>query len=175
MIIIMANPGDIQSVMQNIPTMEYSRQQQLRQQTGYRVPTPLLSAIDWLLSTPSIPLAMRQQFYVLWESVVFGNYERRDILLLMSKFREWCILIKWFIPEQNWGNIYEFKGDTGKEKVARMDLNILLNTLYQLYFVNLTRGKDGFTTKELTTTRSIYGGGFTTPGQDSKRKTIRLF
>lgn len=161
--------------MQNVPTIGRVGQQPTPQQKPYyKMTPPLLNAVEWLLSTPSIPLAMRNQFYVLWETVVFGNYNEKDILRLMSKFREWCIMIKWFIPEQRWGNIYSFRDDKGKSEVMRMDLNMLLNTLHQLYFVNLTRGKEGFTVKELTTTRNILGGGLTGPGQ-SKKKEIRLF
>jgi len=141
------------------------------QQPLYLPQPPLLQVLDWLLSSPSIPLDLRKQFYVLWENVVFGNYSEKDIKFLMSKFREWCILLTWYIPEQKWGNILVFHDEDGREPL-KIDLNILLNSLEQLYYINLTRGKEGFTVKELTTLRNISkieeeGGG--------KKKVFRLF
>ena len=128
--------------------------------------TPLLEAVDWLLTSPSIPLTMRKQFYALWESVIFGNYEDKDIKLLYSKFREWCILFKWYIPEQKWGNILSYI-DADIDEVFETDLNLLLNMLEQLYYINLTRGREGFTVKELTTFRSIQRSSYE---EDIKKK-----
>jgi hypothetical protein len=155
----------------NIPTMGSMMQPQ-QGKPQYILQAPLMQAIDWLLSNPSIPLSMRTQFYILWENVIFGNYDVRDRLFLMSKFREWCILLKWFIPEQQWGNLREFQGDTSGSDVLRTELNVLLNMLEQLYYIQLTRGKDGFTVKELTTMRSILRGEEEKTGQ---KKGVRLF
>jgi len=139
----------------------------------YQTQAPLVEAVKYILENPSIPLSMRRQFYVLWENSVFGNYTERDILLLMSKFREWAIMLKWFIPEQKWGNviIYEDIGDANSR--ITQDLNMLLNTLYQLYYINLTRGKDGFTVRELNTVRSFTQTG-SEPNYNKKRE-LRLF
>jgi hypothetical protein len=106
------------------------------------------------LNSPSIPISMRQQFFVLWENVMFGNFLEKDMLFLMSKFREWCILLEWYIPEQRWGNILVYSTDLDDSQL-KMDLNLLLNMLEQLYFIQLTRGRGGFTVKELNTARSI--------------------
>jgi len=127
--------------------------------------------LSYLLENPSIPLAMRRQFYVLWENVIFGNYTEKDIAYLMSKFREWCILVLWYIPEQRWGNILQYQDGEDTTSQIRVDLNLLLNMLEQLYYINLTRGRDGFTIKELGTTRS-----FIQPLPPPERKKgIRLF
>jgi|GEM_PF-3068470 len=115
--------------------------------------TPLISALDWLLDNPSIPLELKRQFYVMWEIVVFGNYTEKDIKFLLSKFREWCILIKWYIPEQDWNKKKTFIDEQGKE-ILEVDLNILLNILEQVYYIQLTRGREGFTIKEMTTMRT---------------------
>jgi len=144
--------------MTNPPTqfvpLPYPVEQQKQPQVAYQPPTALLGALQYLMELPSVPISMRQQFYVLWENVIFGNFNDKDILFLMSKFREWCILLQMYIPEQKWGNLIQFK-DTEETQPINLDLNLLLNTLTQLYFINLSRGKDGFTVKELTTMRSF--------------------
>jgi len=157
-----------------VPTDRYPIQttQPTSQQPTYRLSPPLMEALQWLLANPSIPLSLRKQFFVLWENVVFGNYSERDIKFLMSKFREWCILVKWYIPEQQWGNILEYHDDDGSS-VIRVDLNILLNTLEQLYFIQLTRGKGGFTLKELNTMRGIIRSE--EKEEEAKKRVIRLF
>lgn len=143
----------------------------------YSVPTssenpPLIQALSYLLQNPSIPLMMRRQFFMLWENVIFGNFDKRDRLFLMSKFREWCILLKWYIPEQKWGNVLVYE-DTGEpESRLEMDLNLLINTLTHLYYINLTRGKEGFTVKEMTTIRSIMKRAET---EEKKKGGLRLF
>jgi len=125
-------------------------------QPQFQGQTPLLNAIDWLLSSPSIPIALRKQFYALWENVIFGNYSENDIKYLMSKFREWAIMLKWYIPEQRWGNILSYRDVGDESPIIESDLNMLLNNLEQLFYINLTRGKGGFTVKELTTIRTFY-------------------
>ena len=138
--------------------------------TTYQGEPQLLKALDWLLSAPSIPIALRKQFYALWENTIFGNYEEKDIKFLMSKFREWCILLKWFIPEQRWGNQLSY-ADPDSLIEVNYDLNTLLNNLESLYFINLTRGRDGFTVKEMTTVRSVYN----TQEEPKKKRGIHLF
>ena len=88
----------------------------------------------------------------------------------MSKFREWCILLKWFIPEQRWGNQLSYADPDSPTEVT-YDLNTLLNNLESLYFINLTRGRDGFTVKEMTTVRSVYN----TQEEPKKKRGIHLF
>lgn len=144
------------------------------------MPAPLLQALEWLLATPSIPIVLRKQFFVLWESVIFGNYDEKDRKFLGSKFREWEIELMWYIPEQKWGNILDYK-DEDKDAISlQMDLNMLLNMLEELFYINLTRGKDGFTVKELNTNRnrSIVEGMPLSPEQQMAgkgRPVIRLF
>jgi len=145
---------------------------QPQQKPQYTMQPPLIQALDWLLSNPSIPLNLRTQFYMMWENVVFGNYDLKDRLFLMSKFREWCILLKWYIPEQEWGNMKEFEADSPGIGSLRMDLNCLLNMLEQLYYIQLTRGKEGFTVKELTTMRNILKAE---EEKIAEKKGVRLF
>jgi hypothetical protein len=147
-------------------------QQSQTPQISYQPPTALLNALQYLMELPSVPIAMRQQFYVLWENVIFGNFSAKDILYLMSKFREWCILLQMYIPEQKWGNLISFQ-DTTETTPINLDLNLLLNTLTQLYFINLSRGKEGFTVKELTTMRSFIKTG----GEESEKekRELKLF
>lgn len=135
------------------------------------IPAPIVQMLDSLLNSPSIPLDFRKQFYVLWETVIFGNYSEKDIKYLMSKFREWCLLMLWYIPEQEWGGILDYK-DTEIDAPFRVDYNLLFNTLEQLYFINLTRGKNGFTLKEINTSRSYM---FNKPEDVEVKKEIRLF
>jgi hypothetical protein len=151
-------------------------QQPIQQQPLIYAPTSptstaLPQAISYLLDNPSIPLTMRKQFFVLWENVIFGNYTERDIAFLMSKFREWCILTLWYIPEQRWGNILSYQDGDDKTSNITVDLNLLLNMLGQLYYINLTRGREGFTVKEMGTTRSIV----TPTGVEAQKRTLRLF
>lgn len=110
---------------------------------------------------------------MLWENVTFGNYDDKDILRLRSKFREWCILLMWFIPEQQWGNIQRFVSDDGGSQL-RMDLNLLLNSLDQMYYIQLTRGKDGFTVRELNTLRTKNTIA-TEEEKEGKKRVVRLF
>ena len=116
---------------------------------------------------------MRRQFFMLWENVVFGNYEEMDIKYLMSKFREWTILLQWYIPEQKWGNVLVYQDAGDENSKMEIDLNLLTNMLTQLYFINLTRGKDGFTVKEMTTSRSFANLG--SPSDGKPIKQIRVF
>jgi hypothetical protein len=143
-------------------------------QPMYQQPTALMQSLDWLVSSPSIPLVMRRQFFMLWENVIFGNYEKIDIMYLMSKFREWCLMLLWYVPEQKWGNILQYQDAGDDNSKMEMDLNLLLNMLTQLYFINLTRGKDGFTVKEMTTSRTFSHFGVPTE-EKSNKKVLRLF
>lgn len=138
----------------------------------YQQQSQLLQALNYLLASPSIPLIMRKQFFMLWENVIFGNFSDKDILFLLSKFREWCISLQWYIPEQKWGNVLVYEDEDDASSRITIDLNLLLNMLYQLYFINLTRGKGGFTTKELNTGRSVFR---TDTEESGGKKSIRLF
>lgn len=117
----------------------------------------------------SIPLDLRQQFYVFWNNIILGNYTPRDIEWLMLKFNEWRIHFLWYIPDVKWNNAQVFDGDStaeGDSKEISIDLNMLLNSLEQLFFINLTRGRDGFTMKWLHSTRGIVE----VPGNDPKKR-----
>lgn len=128
-------------------------------QPTYSAPSQIDGAIEWLLNNPSIPLSMRQQFFPLWEIVSFGNYKEKDMTRLMLKFKEWTILVRWYLPDKEWGINIVFKSDAnleadagGTDKVLdniQMDWNLLFNTLEHMYYIQLTRGRDGFTVKEL--------------------------
>jgi len=144
---------EIQRYLQNQLYQQY--QQYYPQQTVLpAVPQQFPPIVEWLLANPSIPTSLRNRFYQLWEIVIFGNYDEKDIAFLMSKFREWCILMLWYIPEQEWPNRKVFAEPDGSLEID-FDLNLLLNTLEQIYYINLTRGKEGFTVKELGTQRFI--------------------
>jgi hypothetical protein len=109
----------------------------------------------------------------MWENVVFGNYDAFDILLLESKFREWCILLKWYIPDQQWGNSLVFEDVQGSRiKEMKLDLSMLITMLQMEFHINLTRGKGGFTVKEMTTTRLFSRQEST---EQEKKKGWRLF
>jgi hypothetical protein len=141
-----------------MPMQSASIQQSPTQQLGamgIQVPQNLSMALDAILNSPSIPFALRQQFFMLWENVIFGNFTDRDILFLMSKFREWTILLEWYIPEQHWGNLQVYSTEMDEVQL-KMDLNLLLNMLEQLYFIQLTRGRGGFTVKEMNTARQVF-------------------
>lgn len=143
-------------------------------QSLYPTSTPLMQALDWMLASPSIPLILRKQYFMLWENVVFGNYDIRDIKFLMSKFREWTILLCWYIPEQKWGNILVYEDLDETATTLELDLNLLLNMLQQLYYIQLTRGKEGFTVREMNTMRTFSRGEIITDRQSSQQG-LRLF
>ena len=106
----------------------------------------------------SIPLSLRSQFYTFWNNIILGNYTERDIGWLMLKFDEWKIQFLWYIPDTFWNNSQDFEGDSteqGESEGISIDLNMLLNSLSQLFFINLTRGRDGFTMKWLRSSRGI--------------------
>lgn len=111
-------------------------------------------AVEWILSSPSIPLDMKQEFWVLWENGPLSNFHGNDIPVLMAKFEEWSIMLLWSIPEPEWGEIKRYR-DTpdGERETITMDLNRLINSLWSLYFMNLSRGREGFTLKELRGSR----------------------
>lgn len=148
-------------------------QQAQQPQQKYAPTPPLLNALEWLLNNPSIPLSLRKQFFVLWEIVPFGNYDEMDIKRLLLKFREYCIFMTWYMPDHKWGKTLDFKADTESEENIQTDLNMLFNMLYELYYVQLTRGKQGFTVKEMTTLRSI--NRFGAEEEQDKKKGVRLF
>lgn len=122
--------------------------------TGFRSSEERLGALEWLMETPSIPLQLRQQFFALWEMVVFGNYSEHDIARLQSYFREYLILIQWYIPEQEWGNTIDYENGNSEIGMS-LDLTLLISMLYQTYYIQLTRGKGGFTLKEINTAREV--------------------
>jgi hypothetical protein len=148
-------------------------QQVVNPQPIYTGQSNLIQALDYFLAAPSIPLALKQEFHVMWENVVFGNYDAFDILLLESKFREWCILLKWYIPDQQWGNSLVFEDVQGSRiKEMKLDLSMLITMLQMEFHINLTRGKGGFTVKEMTTTRLFSRQEST---EQEKKKGWRLF
>lgn len=118
----------------------------------------VLNLMDHLLSTPDVPLELRKEYYVLWNMVIFGNYERKDMDLLNLKFKEWCIYLKWHIPEQKQGNLFSFKDNPEEPAAIVTDLNQLLSWLEQIFYIQLTRGRDGFTLKELNPGRKHVKG-----------------
>ena len=138
----------------------------------YQQDTQLFDITKHLLADLSIPLSLRNQFYIFWSNVIFGNYQNRDIAYLMLKFKEWKIFFLWYVPDIKWNNIMSFAGDIteeGTEENLSMDLNMLLNSLEQIYFINLTRGRGGFTVKWMQTKRNMLTSG-QSPDEDKKFK-----
>lgn len=112
-------------------------------------------------------------FFVLWEDAKLGNYEGDDIQLLMYMFDEWAMLLKWYIPEQRWGNILIYRDTPDDPVELEMDLSILISTLRQMYYINLTKGREGFMVKEMNTQRA-----FTSTKEEqimNQNKKMRLF
>lgn len=161
------------------------QQPQIQFNPQYQSQPPIIQMADWLLSNPTIPLNFKKEFYVLWEIAVFGNYSELDIKRLMLDFEEWTILKKWSTPDHQWGNLmtYEDMDNTqvdaadktftgmGAPKIV-IDMNLLFNILRQLYFIQLTRGKGGFTLKEINSVRSILKNE---QAEEPKKKKISLF
>lgn len=116
------------------------------------------SVIQQIFVDFSIPLSLRSKFYTFWNNIILGNYTERDINWLMLKFDEWRVQFLWYIPDTYWNNAQDFEGDStdrGDTADLSIDLNMLLNSLQQLFFINLTRGREGFTMKWLNTSRGI--------------------
>lgn len=103
--------------------------------------------IDWFLSLPSVPLSLRQQFIAFWEMLPLGNYDKNDIERLRIKFRGLLLDILMTIPDREWNSILTFEGLAEGEKDLEMDLNTLFDILEQAFYIQLTRGKGGFTAK----------------------------
>lgn len=150
----------------------------------YQSTPPLLQMVDYILSSPSIPSQMRVQFYALWEMPILGNFDMMDRSRLMLRFKEWCILFMMHIPDNQWGNLIVYKDMAGAElntatgemtggNELSMDLNLLLNLLEQAYYINLTRGKEGFTLKELATIRNAFRNE--APQENIQKKGWRMF
>lgn len=143
-----------------------------------------MQIVDYVLSSPSIPSEMRVQFHALWEMPILGNFDKIDIDRLMLKFKEWCILLLMHTPDNRWGNTVVYRDMTGAQlntktgeivggNELRMDMNLLMNLLEQAYYINLTRGKGGFTLKELATMRSVVRNEQTEAS--SPKKGWRMF
>ena len=117
-----------------------------------------------------MPLSLKNHFFMLWELPVFSNLDAMDIQRLLLKFKEWTILFKWYIPDRRWCNTQSFS-DSEKTEKLDMDLNMLFNLLYQAYYMQLSRGKNGFTVREMTSTRQIIKG----ENEEEKKKKWTLF
>lgn len=146
---------------------------QQQQTPVYQAVPPLEQLSHIVLGLPSIPYKMKMQFMYLWELPPLGNFDdkKKDIEYLMLKFKEWCIFMTWYIPDSQWGNIHKFT-ETDREIHVEMDLNMLLNMLEQAYYIQLTRGRGGFATKELTSIRTI---GRNESEAQPEKKGWRLF
>lgn len=155
--------------MENTLDSSYSHQQP--QSPQYQSSPPLINMIDWLLELPSVPLSMKNQFFMLWELPVFSNLDAMDIQRLLLKFKEWTILFKWYVPDRRWCNRKSFSNPEDSKAELDMDLNMLFNLLYQAYYMQLTRGKNGFTVREMTSTRQIIQGEY----EEEKNKKWTLF
>ncbi len=160
--------------MENTSSSYPAQQQQMPQ---FQTTPPLLNMIDWLLELPSVPLSLKNQFFMLWELPVFSNLDAMDIQRLLLKFKEWTILFKWYIPDRCWCNVQSFSdtvkvnSQSSKTVKLEMDLNMLFNLLYQAYYMQLTRGKNGFTVREMTSVRQIIKG----ENEEEKKKKWTLF
>lgn len=126
-----------------------------------------------------MPLSLKNQYFMLWELPVFSNLDAMDIQRLLLKFKEWTILFKWYVPDRRWCNTQSFSDsfdsknskNSKKEITLDMDMNMLFNMLYQVYYMQLTRGKSGFTVREMTSTRQIIKG----ESEEEKKKKWTLF
>lgn len=159
--------------MQMSPMLAMAPQQpQAQPRNNYQLNTPLVQIVDYLLTTPSVPEELRREFFVFWEMTVLGNFDQHDIDSLYLKFRGWCNHLLMTTPDCEWSNRLVFKDRSGSAAVLQelpdgsvievassgneicMDLSMLIDQLDIAFSVQLTRGKDGFTTKELTTVRN---------------------
>lgn len=121
-----------------------------QQKTVEPKPIPISSIesiIDWLLSLPSVPLSLRQQFIAFWEMLPLGNYDREDVERLRIKFRGLLLDILMSIPDKEWNQLLKFEGIAQSEANLEMDLNTLFDMLEIAFHIQLTRGKKGFTAK----------------------------
>jgi len=128
---------------------------------------PSPDIIDWFLSLPSVPLSLRQQFLAFWEMLPLGNYDKTDIERLRLKFRGLLLDILMTIPDEEWNTILNFEAQAEGEKEIEMDLNSLFNMLEIVFYIQLTRGKSGFTAKLMA--------GHPLKEEDEKPKKFTLF
>lgn len=105
--------------------------------------------IEWILASPSLPTGMRDQFFMMWEMAALGNYEGTDIAVLMAKFDEWRIHWIMEIPDKYWGKILVYRDTPSAEKTVQMDINTIMDMLWSLYFIQLTRGRNAETLRSL--------------------------
>jgi len=158
--------------------INYNKRPGGQPQTQYISESPIQDKMDLLFQSPSIPPSLRNQYYAFWEDIKTGNYKDSDIAYLMAKFKQWCALLMWYIPEQRWGNIILFAdfGEEGLEPInLEMDINQLINILEQFFFMNLTKGREGFFTKELNTIRQHQESSYSESLGPSGKKTLRMF
>ena len=119
----------------------------LQQPLSYVPTQPSPDIIDWFLSLPSVPLSLRQEFLAFWEMLPLGNYDKTDIERLRLKFRGLLLDILMTIPDEEWNTILNFEAQAEGEKEIKMDLNSLFSMLEIVFYIQLTRGKSGFTAK----------------------------
>jgi len=123
--------------------------------------------IQWFLSFPSVPLNLRKQFMAFWEMLPLGNYDERDIRKLEVKFNGWILDFLMSIPDVEWNSVFRFRGQGIGEADLEMDLNTLFSTLRIIFYIQLTRGKGGFTARLM--------GGHPLKEEKEKKKKWSLF
>ena len=123
--------------------------------------------VNWFLSFPSVPLHLRKQFISFWEMLPLGNYDSNDIKRLEVKFNGWVLDFLMSIPDEEWNSVFKFKGQGVNEINLEMDLNTLFSTLKIIFYIQLTRGKGGFTARLM--------GGHPLKEKEEREKKWSLF
>ena len=126
------------------------------------------NVIDYFLTLPSVPLSLRKRFLSFWEMVPLGNYDKDDIRKLEVTFNGLLLDMLMSIPDEEWNTVFKFKAKAANEQEMEMDLNSLFSTLKIAFYIQLTRGKKGFTAK-------LIGGHPLNEGKEEEHKKISIF
>jgi len=102
----------------------------------------------YLLSHPSVNEELKKSFLVFWEMLPLGNYTERDIAILRNEFEQYIILMLMEIPDDEWGASFKVAGE-------EFTLSHMIELLRICFYVQLTRGRLGFTMKEMGTVRAV--------------------
>ena len=121
-------------------------------------PTTLL---EYLLSHPSVDINLKKEFLAFWEMVPLGYYTEMDFAKLYNQFEMYINHMLMDVPDDEWNTMLDFHN-------GRMSMNQLISILKQTFYIQLTRGRKGFLTKELSTIRT----GKIEPEKVVKRRRI---
>jgi len=121
-------------------------------------PTTLL---EYLLSHPSVDINLKKEFIAFWELVPLGNYSELDFAKLYNMFEIYVNHMLMDLPDDQWNAMLEYRN-------GEMSMNQLISILKQAFYIQLTRGRKGFLTKELGTIRM----GKVEPNKVVKKKHV---